>query len=254
MSFKEEINANQISSKEILNEINIIYKIEYDEDEIKIIFISDNTQNRKIFGSDFVKNNKNKCYLEIDNKKVDLCSFLELTEKQKNKEQISVKLIGIKNITDISSMFQGCNSLLSSPDISKWDTKNVTNMRAIFSGCKSIKSIPDIFNWDTGNIENMNSIFCECNSLLSLPDISKWDTKNVTDMGGMFSGCNSLLSLPDISEWNTKKVINMKSMFSQCSSLTSFPDLSEWKIKKDTNTKSMFYGCKTHIIPKRFKN
>ena len=229
MSFKEEINANQISSKEILNEINIIYKIEYDEDEIKI------------FGSDFVKNNKNKCYLEIDNKKVDLCSFLELTEKQKNKEQIS-------------SMFQGCNSLLSSPDISKWDTKNVTNMRAIFSGCKSLKSIPDISNWDTGNIENMNSIFCECNSLLSLPDISKWDTKNVTDMGGMFSGCNSLLSLPDISEWNTKKVINMKSMFSQCSSLNSFPDLSEWKIKKDTNTKSMFYGCKTHIIPKRFKN
>ena len=242
MPFKEEINANQISSKEIPNEINIIYKIEYDEDEIKI------------FGSDFVKNNKNKCYLEIDNKKVDLCSFLELTEKQKNKEQISVKLIGIKNITDMSSMFQGCNSLLSSPDISKWDTKNVTNMRAIFSGCKSLKSIPDISNWDTGNIENMNSIFCECNSLLSLPDISKWDTKNVTDMGGMFSGCNSLLSLPDISEWNTKKVISMKSMFSQCSSLTSFPDLSEWKIKKDTNTKSMFYGCKTHIIPKRFKN
>ena len=253
ISLKNQINNNQISSeeksnaqtlslKEIPNEINIIYKIEFDADGIKI------------FGSDFVKNNKKKCYLEIGNKKVDLCSFLELTEKQKNKEQIEVKLIGIKNITDISSMFQGCNSLLSSPDISNWDTKNVTNMRAMFSGNKLIKSIPDISNWDTGNVTNMNSIFCECNSLLSLPDISKWDTKNVTDMSSMFSGCNSLLSLPDISEWNTKKVINMKSMFSQCGSLTSFPDLSEWKIKKDTNIKSMFNGCNPHIIPKRFKN
>ena len=49
MPLEKQINTNQISFKEIQNEINIIYKIEYDEEDIKI------------FGNDFVKNNKNKC-------------------------------------------------------------------------------------------------------------------------------------------------------------------------------------------------
>ena len=118
---------------------------------------------------------------------MDLCSFLELTEKQKNKEQISVKLIGIKNITDISSMFQGCNSLLSSPDISKWDTKNITNMRAIFSGCKSLKSIVI----PKGVTKIGNSTFEWCKSLKSvvIPE-------GVTEIGkGAFRECSSLKSV-----------------------------------------------------------
>ena len=44
------------------------------------------------------------------------------------------------------SMFNYCESLISLPDISKWNTKNVTNMSWIFHGCKSLEKIPNNFN------------------------------------------------------------------------------------------------------------
>ena len=43
----------------------------------------------------------------------------------------------LSNVTDMSYMFNGCSSLISLPDISKWDTKNVTNMSEMFYGCSS---------------------------------------------------------------------------------------------------------------------
>ena len=48
------------------------------------------------------------------------------------------------NVNNMSHMFSGCNSLISLPDISKWDTSNVKFMSDMFSGCKSLISLPDI--------------------------------------------------------------------------------------------------------------
>ena len=47
------------------------------------------------------------------------------------------------------SIFTNCSSLISLPDISKWDTHNVKKMSSIFNGCSSSVSIPDISKWDT---------------------------------------------------------------------------------------------------------
>ena len=41
-------------------------------------------------------------------------------------------------------MFNECSSLISLPDISKWNIKNVINIDKIFNGCTKIKSFPDI--------------------------------------------------------------------------------------------------------------
>ena len=43
-------------------------------------------------------------------------------------------------------MFEGCNSLASLPDISKWNISNVDDLYHIFSGCFSIIKIPLKFN------------------------------------------------------------------------------------------------------------
>ena len=55
--------------------------------------------------------------------------------------------------------------------------KKLNGMDLMFKGCKSLLSIPDISKWDTKNVYYMSSIFYECSLLKSLPDISKWDTK-----------------------------------------------------------------------------
>ena len=44
----------------------------------------------------------------------------------------------------MKDLFRGCKSLLSLPDISKWNTNNVIDMEGIFDGCKSLSSLPDI--------------------------------------------------------------------------------------------------------------
>jgi len=125
----------------------------------------------------------------------------------------------LTNVTDMHYMFIGCSSLISLPDISKWDIKNVTIMYGMFRECSSLISLPDISKWDTKNVTDMNHMFKECSSLISLPDLSKWDTKNVTDMSNMFYGCSSLISLPDISKWDTKNVTTMSWTFFGCHNL-----------------------------------
>ena len=85
------------------------------------------------------------------------------------------------------------NNLLSLPKIT------VTNMRDMFSGCKSLISIPDLSKWNTNNVKYMYRMFYECSSLISLPDLSKWNTNNVTRMEHMFYGCFNILIIPSIS-------------------------------------------------------
>ena len=82
--------------------MTIIYKIDKNKEKLKI------------FGDNFVKNNKNNCYLLINGKKIDLCSEINIKEEQK--ENLEIKLIETKIITDMSYMFYNCSSLQSLPD------------------------------------------------------------------------------------------------------------------------------------------
>ena len=173
---------------ELINdEITILYKIEF-EDRIE--------GKVRIFGRNFVKNNKNKCKIKIDGKKYELKEILYLD----NETMIEIKLIEINNITDMSYMFSGCSSLTNLPDISKWNTNNVINMSYMLSGCSSLSNLSDISKWNTNNVINMSYMFSGCSSLTNLPDISKWNTNKVTNMSYMFCRCLTLSNLTDISK------------------------------------------------------
>ena len=43
-------------------------------------------------------------------------------------------------------MFCRCDLLESLPDISNWDMKNVTNISYMFEECESLRPLPDIIN------------------------------------------------------------------------------------------------------------
>ena len=71
--------------------MNIIYKINKNEKSIKL------------FDSKFVKNNKNNCFILINNKRCEICEYYDINEKE-NKRNLIIKFIENKNITDISFM------------------------------------------------------------------------------------------------------------------------------------------------------
>ena len=142
--------------KEDNSEIKLIYNISNKDEEAK--------QNINIFGAEFVKNNKNICKMIIDNMEYEITDKYNI--KNYNNNKLYIKLKGIDTVSYMSFMFNGCSSLSSLPDISKWNTNNVTNMNCMFS-------------W--------------CSSLLSLPDISKWNTNYFTNMSYMFNGCLNII-------------------------------------------------------------
>ena len=68
-------------------------------------------------------------------------------------------------------------------------------LKAIFLECNSLISLPDISKWDTSNVTNMKSIFNSCHSLISLPDLSKWDTTKILDKEFMFYETINILNI-----------------------------------------------------------
>ena len=91
--------------------------------------------------------------------------------KNYNNNILKIKLEGINNIKDMSYIFRGCSSLLSLPDISKWNTNNVYNISYMLFRCSSLSSLSDISKWNINNVYNMSSLFEGSSSLSSLPDI-----------------------------------------------------------------------------------
>ena len=255
--FMEEID-DFLNKNQIYKLLNIINKYENKKNELTIIYNNEIHGEIKLFGSEFVKNNKGNCYLLINNKKSELIEKIQFKDYFDNQylEKIIIKLIENKNknknnyllgnndgITNMSNMFYECSSLLFLPDISKWNTSNITNMSNMLYECASLSFLSDISKWNTRNVSDMSNIFFECSSLTSLPDISKWNTYNITNMSCMFSRCLLLASLPDISKWSTNKVIDMSGLFYECSSLSSLPDISKWNTNNVDNMSYMFYGC-----------
>jgi hypothetical protein len=104
MIIKEEENKNIIIIK---------YKINKNEKKIKI------------FNIDFVNNNKDKCKIIYNNKEMELKKIIKINNCEINNDQLKIILKGINKITDASHMFNWITSLISLPDIDKWDTSNI---------------------------------------------------------------------------------------------------------------------------------
>ena len=131
MEIKETLNKEEIDEITIIYDYNKSKDINInidDKEEVKKV-IGETISREKLFGESFIKNNKNKCKMIINGKKEDICSYLPNYHEYLNKSKLEIKLINIKNFSDVSYMFSGCLSLISLPDILKMSLNNITNIR-----------------------------------------------------------------------------------------------------------------------------
>ena len=182
----------------------------------------------------------------ITNKTVYLyCSDVETSVDNKgiflnkNHKGISVFACDIENVTNMNSMFYGCNSL-KKLDIKKFDTLNITNMEGMFNLCSSLTKL-DLENFNTTNVTNMGHMFFKCYNLTKL-NLKNFDTSKVTNMSSMFFACISLTNL-DIENFNTTKVTDVGYMFFYCSSLKNLKFGQNFNTSNVTNKKDMFSWC-----------
>ena len=64
---------------------------------------------------------------------------------------------------NLQNMFCNC-LLLTSINLSNFNSNNVTNMSCMFSGCSSLKSI-NLSNLNTNDVTNMSGMLYNCSSL-----------------------------------------------------------------------------------------
>ena len=253
-------NPNYEYIKTILNaeKFAVIFFNDYNEQDLIYDIWEEDFENDSLplFKDIFVNNNKENCFLVINNKitdlkyKIKLSDFVDLKNRIITKWpiELEVKLIERKNklMTNLSFMFYEISSLNPETDFSDFDTTNITNMSYMFSNCSTMKKLPNsISAFETKNVNDMSYMFDSCSSLEELPDISGWNVKNVRTTDYMFSGCELINYLPDLSGWDIYNLEYINGMFKNCKSLKRLFNLEEWrkKVTKNVKEEDILEGC-----------
>ena len=136
--------------------------------------------------------------------------------------------IDTSGVTDMTSMFSGCNIMVAIPML---NTSNATNMKQMFYQCYALVCIPQL---DTSKSKSMEGIFNQCYSLSYVPVL---DMSAGPVVEQMFSDCYSLQAAPalDLSKCGT-----FSFMYSNCYSLTFIPPIV-FKTSWTVNISNIFY-------------
>ena len=275
--FYYSLEYNAYKFEKFKKNMNMNRYIDYFHEKQKLIYNIDNEDKIKIFGEEFIINNRNKLSIIYKDNIIPLSSYFlinDINKEDKENKKFQILLLELENISDRSYMFYDCKSLVKFA-INKSEIKDKPDEKEKNLNCEVINKDYNLYqdsmdkstvNENTNNsskdnikyflsefkkvnnvkgsynvgLKNMCSMFYGCSSLISLPDISKWNTNNVKHMNSLFFNCSSLIFLPDISKWNTDKVNNMSFMFYGCSSLKFKPDISNWNLEKVKEKENMF--------------
>ena len=146
--------------------------------------------------------------------------------------------LNTSQVTDMSGMFSGCESL-TSLDLTSFDTSKVTDMRWMFFDCESLTAL-DLSSFNTSEVTGMSGMFYDCESLTAL-DLSSFNTSEVTDMSYMFFGCSSLTAL-NLSSFDTSKVAEMNELLSSCRQLKSI-SFGKIQLQEGAELQEVFSNC-----------
>lgn len=75
-----------------------------------------------------------------------------------------LKNLNLSSVTSLAGLFMS-NGLLTTLDLSTFDTKNVTNMSSMFAGCSSLKTIYVGSKWSTASVTKSVDMFYNCSAL-----------------------------------------------------------------------------------------
>ena len=233
-------NYNKIKDVDIINDINKIINNELDNhniinildiytkmtnkynDEIIINYNIIEEKEIKLFGKIFVENNKDNCKIIIEDKEYELIEKYKIKNiKNKSNNIFSIKLKGIQNITNMSYMFSGCDSVKSLPDISNWNIANANDTE-----CSSLNSLPDISNWNTTNDNNTNINSSYNNSIC----ISTIDNKhNCINRSSLITDKENNIMMIIINKWNKSNYIEQTSKLFISQKKSNYPSCLDSK-------------------------
>ena len=136
------------------------------------------------------------------------------------------------------SLFKGCTSLLSAPELPATTLALYCYMR-MFEGCSALTSAPKLPATTLADA-CYAAMFSECTGLKSAPELpAKVATRDC--YLSMFSGCSALTSAPELPATKIDQYC-YKRMFEQCTGLTDAPKLPATSLASFCYS-NMFEGC-----------
>ena len=170
-----------------------------------------------------------------------------VTDGMKVGNQFRLHITGIKHIvldksfetfspTTLNNFFADLTKLETITGLEYLNTVNVTDMSSLFYGCEKLTSL-DLSHFNTANVTNMSSMFEGCTGLTSL-DVTNFNTDNVTDMSYMFFGCRRLKEIYVSDKFVTDTVKSSEDMFLGCNSLSGDIDWTSDKATDKTYAKT----------------
>ena len=219
-----------------------------------------------LFGEEFVKNNKDKSYLIIDNIDCELRSKYTFLRKGEQIVTLVIKdnNINFKHLFHFSIEFdQVCclglnifdsdddeydlkykriNNLIDISSLENLDVSECEDLSFMFFGCVNVKNFDCLKNWDISKCKNLRGIFGYC-SFSNVNFLSFWKFYNAINLRSMFYYCYELNDIKGCKEWNVEKVEDFRFMFSNCKSLTDVNDLQNWNMQNAKYIGNMFSYC-----------
>ena len=111
-----------------------------------------------MFSKKFIKSNKNKFCIYINNEKFEPCYQLDIRKIKIINNILDVKLKILEEIKHLENMFNS-SDLMSISGFSCLDKKNKKNISYMFENCISLTFIEDIDYLNTSNIQHFDHIF-----------------------------------------------------------------------------------------------
>ena len=255
---------------------------------------SEDKQEIYILGPTFVKNNKDKCSLIIDdtinselrdkykfNKKGEhsvtliineenvnfsflfscvgsssFDDFLDIINKSKTclVDASSLENLDTSEYTDLSYMFCGCSEIKDFNFVKKWDVSKCKNFESMFFDCR-FNNLDFLSNWNLINAINLEDMFRNCINLNDINGIKNWNVENAENFNGMFDFCQNLIDANALQNWNMNKAKDIRWMFAFCNNLLYVDSLYKWKLNENVKKDYIIEGSNEILnIPSIFKN
>ena len=204
------------TNNNILNNSNNLVKnteLKNDNNDITLIYFTEEEGVENIFGKNFVKNNKNNIDIIINGNKNNLVHKYKL-KKGENKITLIIK----EKLTNLSYMFNCCYSLKNIDGLKFLNTSDVTDFSYMFNmfkqkdnkyfGKKEKSKLIDINSlkyWNVSNCINFDSMFRDCKLLSDIKALENWNVSNSKNFSNMFCSCGLLSDIKPLENWNVSK-------------------------------------------------
>lgn len=139
-------------------------------------------------------------------------------------------------LTNVSGMFQNCNSLIRLQIPISW--RSITNASAFIQSCNLLTKIELPATW--GNVTNISNFFNTCIALTSVTLPSSWGS--ITNVSNLFSYCYSLREITLPTSWGS--VTSVAAMFAYCYSLKTISVPTTWN-PAISSLSAFFQDCRS---------